>query len=158
MTAMRVLVLILVALGGCDRGTDAPDPKDLAMDLSGTLDMGRCLGPLAEYCNGGNCPSYAEQVQRERMRPMQIFCESRIGVCASGFFVQSSRSGFDSTIRYYDKSGTVIAVRVESDIAEYCDHTSFNKFYADATSFPDTDACVRTETICPCASTDGGCP
>ena len=80
-----------------------------------------CGGSLSAYCARVECPTYDEAVA-------EVECPGywEIGKCGKFDYVWH-RWGFgDHYVKYFDASGSLLAVEVWADFNAYCDGTSFS--------------------------------
>src|SRR6187431_385956 len=100
---MRLVLLAcaLVALASSQAPKSSPPTQD------------PCFRPLEEFCAWSKCVTYAEQVRSARATG---HCTSTsFGRCGTLRTTYTS-SGLAAETRYFDKHGTLIAVRFEPDL------------------------------------------
>ena len=100
----RVFAGLLVALvSACAVKQSAP-----------TIQTETCYKPLAEYCTGDRCPTYAQSLaQAERDFATGAYVCHSEGTCAELKFVE--RRSFGGEIQFFNGEDVIVAARFESD-------------------------------------------
>ena len=92
-----------------------------------------CQAPLSDYCQGPDCPTYEEAVAEAKEYALQ-FCdwiskEGGVGQCGDLQYVLQNTGTGTGSIRYFDRSGTLVAIWKYTDTPSYCHDTSFDFRY-----------------------------
>lgn len=136
---------------------DMPLALDLSSDQSPDLDAVCDVPDVADYCAGKTCRTYNDELANQMSRATMPNCFlARTGTCGNLSYIEQSLASFDNTIFYYDNTGVLVAVTVQSDTNEFCGNTSFSIHYGLEISCTP----VETQLICQClaAGADGGLP
>jgi hypothetical protein len=94
---------------------------------------GGCRAPLSDYCQGSDCPTYAEALA-DAEEYAQQFCDdpfngARFGQCGDFRYIWRLVGIGSGIVRYFDASGALVAVMQHSDTPMSCDDVSFDRWY-----------------------------
>jgi hypothetical protein len=93
---------------------------------------GHCQAPLSDYCEGSDCPTWDEAVADAEEFARENCAESKrawVGLCGELRHVGRVTGIGTAAIQYFDDSGGLVAVQVQTDTPSYCRDTSFNLWY-----------------------------
>lgn len=127
----------MLAIAGCT-SVDGGGSTDLASTPM-------CVGPLADWCQRGNCLDYdAARARLPNGFNGRCF-EAWIGTCGDGHVIYSSLHGLDGFFAYYDVQGHLYSVDWTEDTNSNCNSTSFEERFG---ATPPTCQPIKTEQIC----------